>query len=68
MGGYRENKQFCYYRRESLFETCKFLVKAHRRGLIEEKVFFNLLQNAETLGVRLSNYINSIDPPLNDNQ
>ncbi len=34
---YKENKQFCYYSRGSLYETITWLEKAHNRNLIEDE-------------------------------
>ncbi|MFQ5676194.1 MAG: four helix bundle protein [bacterium] len=36
---YKENKQFCYYSRGSLFETKTWLTKAHKRSLIDDETF-----------------------------
>jgi len=34
---YKENKQFCYYSRGSLFETKTWILKATNRKLMDEK-------------------------------
>ena len=57
---YKENKQFCYYSRGSLFETKTWLQKAFNRNLIEEEHFNNFKIELESIGVKLNNYINSI--------
>ncbi len=57
---FKENKQFCYYSRGSLFETKTWIVKAHRRGLINKGDFGELNQAIETIGRKLNSYINSI--------
>lgn len=57
---YKENKQFCYYSRGSLFETKTWLRKSFNRNLIEEKTYLELLTDLETIGIKLNNYINSI--------
>ncbi len=57
---YKENKQFCYYSRGSLFETKTFLKKSHLRNLIDDDTFSELSQQLEILGVKINNYIGSI--------
>ena len=65
---YKENKQFCYYSRGSLYETKTWLEKAHNRNLIEDETFSVFLKNIETIRIKLNNYINSIGkkPTTND--
>ncbi len=65
---YKENKQFCYYSRGSLYETKTWLEKAHNRNLIEDETFSVFLKNIETIGIKLNNYINLIGkkPTTND--
>jgi len=65
---YKENKQFCYYSRGSLYETKTWLEKAHKRRLIDDETFGVFLQNIEAIGIKLNNYINSIGkkPTTND--
>jgi four helix bundle protein len=57
---YKENKQFCYYSRGSLFETKTWLRKAVNRKLIEEKDYLIFVGELETIGVKLNNYIKTI--------
>lgn len=57
---YKENKQFCYYSRGSLFESKTWLRKAFNRNLVEEKEYLYFISDLETIGVKLNNYINSI--------
>jgi four helix bundle protein len=57
---YKENKQFVYYSRGSLYETKTWVVKAHSRGLISDDLFTSLTQDLEALGVKLNNYLHSI--------
>ena len=57
---YKENKQFCYYSRGSLFETKTWLTKAKNRKLISEELFQIFVDNLETIGMKLNAYINSI--------
>ena len=57
---YKEERQFCYYSRGSLYETKTWLTKAFNRGLIsnDELVIFD--KEINDLGIRLNNYINAI--------
>ena len=57
---YKENKQFCYYSRGSLYETKTWLKKAHNRGLIADNDFQSLEKDIETIAYKLNNYIKSI--------
>lgn len=57
---YKENKQFCYYSRGSLYETKTWIRKAFNRKLIEEKIYLELITEIETIGVKLNNYIKTI--------
>jgi four helix bundle protein len=67
---YKENKQFCYYSRGSLFETKTWIRKAKERKLIDEKIYLELIKELDTLGVKLNNYIKTIGKTqtTNDNQ
>jgi four helix bundle protein len=57
---YKENKQFCYYSRGSLFETAECLIKANERGLIGGDEFKRISKSLIKLKIRLNNYISSI--------
>ncbi len=57
---YKENKQFCYYSRGSLYETKTWLNKAHDRRLIVDDDFQSLHNDLETIAYKLNNYIKSI--------
>lgn len=63
---YKENKQFCYYSRESLFETKTWLRKASNRKLIEENEYITFAKDLETIGIKLNNYINTIGKTPNN--
>ncbi|MGH7900375.1 MAG: four helix bundle protein [Thermodesulfobacteriota bacterium] len=70
---FKENKQFCYYRRGSLLETKTWLKKAHERGLINGENFKALNDDIEKLSIKLNNYIKSIGKQIsmklqNDNK
>jgi len=57
---YKENRNFCYYSRGSLFETKTWLRKAFNRNLIPETEYLPLVSDLEIIGKRLNAYINSI--------
>ena len=57
---YKENKQFNYYSRGSLFETKTWLVKAKNRKLIEETMYQQLFFKADQIGKMLNKYIKTI--------
>jgi len=57
---YKENKQFCYYSRGSLFETRTWLTKAKNRKLISEDKLENFSNDIDLIGKMLNNYIKSI--------
>ena len=62
---YKENKQFCYYSRGSLYETKTWIKKAHDRRLIVDNDFQTLQSDLETIAYKLNNYIKSIGPKIN---
>jgi four helix bundle protein len=57
---YKENKQFCYYSRGSLFETRTWLTKAYNRKLLDKITFEKLINDIDSIGIKTNNYVNSI--------
>jgi len=57
---YRENKNFGYYSRGSLYETKTWLIKAHNRKLVKSEDFNSFIKELDDIGIRLNNYINTI--------
>jgi four helix bundle protein len=57
---YKENKQFCYYSRGSLYESKTWIKKAQSRKLIDEETSGKLLIELEDISVKLNNYIKTI--------
>jgi four helix bundle protein len=57
---YKENKQFGYYSRGSLYETRTWLKKACNRKLVEDKDLARLEEDINTIGRKLNAYITSI--------
>ncbi len=65
---YKENKQFCYYSRSSLFETKTWLTKASKRNLITKESYQSFISELETIGIKLNSYINSIGKHSSNDQ
>ena len=65
---YKEEKQFCYYARGSLFETKTWLTKALKRGLISSDDFLNFEKEINDLGIKLNNYIKTIGKNIKNNE
>ena len=57
---YKENKQYCYYSRGSLYETKTWLAKAVKRDLISPESHGSLECDINQLGRMLNAYIKSI--------
>lgn len=65
---FNESNHFNYYARGSLYETKTWLIKAHDRNLIEKDTFENLMNDINTLGIKLNNFINSIGKEDNNHK
>jgi four helix bundle protein len=57
---FKENTNFSYYSRGSLYETKTWLVKANNRKQISNEDFELFLHEIDIIGIKLNNYINSI--------
>ena len=57
---YKENINFSYYSRGSLYETKTWLVKANNRKLLSDESYVQFIENINEIGVKLNNYIRSI--------
>ena len=57
---FKENKQFVYYSRGSLYETKTWLTKAKDRQLLSAEEYMNLISKIEQITKMLNNYIKSI--------
>ncbi len=57
---FKEAKNFGYYSRGSLYETKTWLTKAHSRNLISDIQFKEFINDIDSIGIKLNNYINSI--------
>ena len=58
---YKEVKNFGYYSRGSLYETKTWLTKAYNRKIIQKNEFDDFVKEINDIGVKLNNYIKSID-------
>ena len=56
---YRENRNYLYIARGSLFETKTWLTKAFNRKLVNEECFGTLSKDMNTLGIKLNRFINA---------
>jgi four helix bundle protein len=63
---YKENKQFCFYARGSLYETKTWLTKGNTRKLITDDAFISLEKDITELGKKLNAYIKSIGKTSTD--
>jgi four helix bundle protein len=57
---FKENTNFSYYSRGSLYETKTWLTKAYYRKLIPKEDFELYSSEIDNLGIKLNNYIKSI--------
>jgi len=57
---FKENLNFSYYSRGSLYETKTWLTKSHNRKLISDKDFDEFTHEIDNIGIKLNNYIKSI--------
>jgi four helix bundle protein len=57
---FKENINFSYYSRGSLYETKTWLTKAHNRDLINHESFETFINEIDNIGIKLNNYIKSI--------
>ncbi len=62
---FKENKQFCYYARGSLFETKTWLLKALKRDIMSENEYQILYSELELLHKKLNSYIAYISKQIN---
>ena len=58
---FKETRQFSYFARGSLYETKTWLTKGNQRKLISDTDLQHLLKDIDILGVKLNNYISSIN-------
>lgn len=54
---YKENLQFCYYSRGSLYETKTWIEKSYKRKLIPDEGYEELMVRANSVQGKLNGYI-----------
>jgi four helix bundle protein len=59
---FKENINFAYYSRGSLYETKTWLTKAFKRNLLSENLYNKFTQDINTILFKLNKYIKSIGP------
>jgi four helix bundle protein len=57
---YKENINFSYYSRGSLYETKTWLTKSHNRNILSDTDYEDFVNEIDNIGVKLNNYIKSI--------
>jgi four helix bundle protein len=62
---FKEEKQFLFYARGSLFEPRTFVNQAHSRKLISDQSYIELNEKIILLLKKLNSFINSINSKLN---
>ena len=65
---YKENKNFCWYARGSLFETKTANQKAYNRQLITSDDYNVILDKLKECHLLLNGYIKSIGKPVKNHQ
>lgn len=58
---FNDQRSFYYFSRGSLYESKTCLQKAFNRRLIDEETYTELLKERNTLGIKLNNFIKSIE-------
>ena len=57
---FKDNRNFLFYARGSLYETNTWLTKAYNRKLLEEPEYNDINAQLKDLGIKLNNYIKTI--------
>ncbi len=65
---YKENRQFCYIARGSLYETKTFLTKAYNRNLIEIQQHDLIIEKLNSLLKMLNAYIKYINSKISNSE
>lgn len=63
---YKDRKNFMFYARGSHFETITWLTKARNRKIISNEFFDGIIAKMEKLGVKMNNYINTLESKTNN--
>lgn len=63
---YKDRKNFMFYARGSHYETITWLTKAKNRKIISNEFFEGIIAKMEKLGVKMNNYINTLESKTNN--
>jgi len=62
---FKDRKNFMFYARGSHFETITWLTKAKNRHIISIEFYDGIISKMERLGVKMNNYINTLESNIN---
>jgi four helix bundle protein len=63
---FKDRKNFMFYARGSHYETITWLTKARNRKIISNEFFEGIIGKMEKLGVKMNNYINTLESKTNN--
>ena len=63
---FKDRKNFMFYARGSHYETITWLTKARNRKIISNEFFEGIISKMEKLGVKMNNYINTLESKTNN--
>jgi four helix bundle protein len=63
---FKDRKNFMFYARGSHYETITWLTKARNRKIIGNEFFEGVIAKMEKLGVKMNNYINTLESKTNN--
>jgi four helix bundle protein len=63
---FKDRKNFMFYARGSHYETITWLTKAKNRKIISNEFFEGIIGKMEKLGVKMNNYINTLESKTNN--
>jgi four helix bundle protein len=63
---FKDRKNFMFYARGSHYETITWLTKARNRKIISNEFFEGIIAKMEKLGVKMNNYINTLESKTNN--
>ena len=63
---FKDRKNFMFYARGSHYETITWLTKARNRKIISNDFFVGIIAKMEKLGVKMNNYINTLESKTNN--
>jgi len=63
---FKDRNNFMFYARGSHYETITWLTKARNRKIISNEFFEGIIAKMEKLGVKMNNYINTLESKTNN--